>query len=50
VNEFARKFGGGGHARASGALIPGTIEEVRHTVVNAAREFVGSLEGASQLQ
>jgi len=41
VNEFARKFGGGGHARASGALIPGTIDEVRHTVVNAARDFVG---------
>ena len=43
VNEFARKFGGGGHARASGALIAGTIEEVRHTVVNAAREFVGAI-------
>jgi phosphoesterase RecJ-like protein len=43
VNEFARQFGGGGHARASGALIPGTLEEVRHTVVNAAREFVGAL-------
>lgn len=42
VNEFARRFGGGGHARASGALIPGTLEEVRHTVVNAAREFVGN--------
>ncbi|HEU4879851.1 MAG TPA: bifunctional oligoribonuclease/PAP phosphatase NrnA [Gemmatimonadaceae bacterium] len=44
VNEFARQFGGGGHARASGALIPGTMEEVRHTVVNAAREFVGALQ------
>jgi bifunctional oligoribonuclease and PAP phosphatase NrnA len=43
VNEFARQFGGGGHARASGALIPGTIEEVRHSVVNAAREFVGAV-------
>ncbi|HEX2722144.1 MAG TPA: bifunctional oligoribonuclease/PAP phosphatase NrnA [Gemmatimonadaceae bacterium] len=43
VNEFARQFGGGGHARASGALITGTIEEVRHSVVNAAREFVGSV-------
>lgn len=43
VNEFARQFGGGGHARASGALIPGTIDEVRHTVVNAAREFVGKI-------
>ena len=46
VNAFARQFGGGGHARASGALVPGTIDEVRHTVVNAAREFVGSLEKA----
>ncbi len=43
VNEFARKFAGGGHARAAGALIPGTIEEVRHSVVAAAREFVGSV-------
>lgn len=42
VNEFARKFGGGGHARASGALIPGTIEEVRHSVITAAREFVSA--------
>lgn len=41
VNEFARQFGGGGHAKAAGALIPGTIDEVRHSVVNAAREFVG---------
>jgi phosphoesterase RecJ-like protein len=43
VNEFARNFAGGGHARAAGALIPGTIEEVRHSVVTAAREFVGSV-------
>jgi len=42
VNEFARQFGGGGHARASGALIPGTIEEVKHEVIAAAREFVGA--------
>jgi phosphoesterase RecJ-like protein len=45
VNEFARRFAGGGHARAAGALIPGTMEEVRHTVVNEAREFVGKLAG-----
>ncbi len=43
VNDFARRFGGGGHARASGALIPGTIDEVRSSVVTAAREFVGSV-------
>ena len=44
VNEFARMFGGGGHARASGALIAGTLEEVRHNVIAAAREFVGAIE------
>ncbi len=41
VNEFARQFGGGGHAKASGALIPGTLDQVRERVVNAARAFVG---------
>ncbi|MEJ7900679.1 MAG: bifunctional oligoribonuclease/PAP phosphatase NrnA [Thermomicrobiales bacterium] len=40
VNVFAREFGGGGHARASGALIPGTLEEVRMQVVGKAREFL----------
>jgi bifunctional oligoribonuclease and PAP phosphatase NrnA len=40
VNKFARKFGGGGHARAAGALIEGPIERVRHDVVAAAREFL----------
>jgi len=44
VNEFARMFGGGGHARASGALIPGTLEEVRHNVIAAAREYLGETE------
>ncbi len=41
VNQFARRFGGGGHARASGALIAGTLDEVRDRVVAGAREFVG---------
>ena len=44
VNDFARLFGGGGHARAAGALIPGTLEEVKHDVIAAAREFVGAVE------
>jgi phosphoesterase RecJ-like protein len=44
VNDFARQFGGGGHARAAGALIAGTLEEVRHNVIAAAREFVGAVE------
>ena len=37
VNVFARKFGGGGHAKASGAMLPGTLDEVRDAVVEAAR-------------
>ena len=40
VNRFARQFGGGGHARASGALVAGTLEAVRDRVVLAAREFL----------
>lgn len=40
VNEFARKFGGGGHKRAAGALVPGTLEEVQHEVVSQARDFL----------
>ena len=41
VNRFARQFGGGGHAKAAGALIPGSLDEVRRTVVEAARRYVG---------
>ena len=44
VNRFAKQFGGGGHARASGALIPGTIDEVRERVVAAAREYVAAVD------
>lgn len=42
VNELARQFAGGGHAKASGALIPGTLEQVRERVIVAARGFVGT--------
>jgi bifunctional oligoribonuclease and PAP phosphatase NrnA len=41
VNRFARQFGGGGHAKAAGALIMGGLAEVRSTVIAAARDFVG---------
>jgi phosphoesterase RecJ-like protein len=40
VNSFARTFGGGGHARAAGALIEGSLEEVQHDVISKAREFL----------
>jgi phosphoesterase RecJ-like protein len=46
VNRFARQFGGGGHAKASGALITGPIEEVQARVVTAARQFIGVEQAA----
>jgi bifunctional oligoribonuclease and PAP phosphatase NrnA len=42
VNAFARQFGGGGHTRASGALVAGSLSEVRDTVVAAARTFLAA--------
>lgn len=41
VNLLARQFGGGGHAKASGALVPGTLDDVRERVLEAARQHVG---------
>ena len=43
VNAFARKFGGGGHARASGALIVGSMDDVRERVLADARAELASL-------
>ena len=40
VNAFARRFGGGGHAKASGAMLPGTLDQVRDLVVDAARTMI----------
>jgi phosphoesterase RecJ-like protein len=40
VNAFARRFGGGGHAKASGAMLPGTLDQVRDLVVEAARSML----------
>jgi phosphoesterase RecJ-like protein len=41
-NALARLFGGGGHARASGALIAGSMDDVREKVLAAARGHVGA--------
>ncbi|KAB3531336.1 DHH family phosphoesterase [Alkaliphilus serpentinus] len=38
VNEIAKAFGGGGHKKASGATLKGTIEEVRERVVEEVRK------------
>ena len=40
VNRIAQSFGGGGHTNASGAVIPGTIEEVAARVLAACRNLV----------
>ncbi len=37
VNTLARRFGGGGHARASGALVAGSLAEVESRVLGEAR-------------
>jgi phosphoesterase RecJ-like protein len=40
VHQLAQQFGGGGHAKASGALIAGTLEDVERAVLKAARAMV----------
>jgi bifunctional oligoribonuclease and PAP phosphatase NrnA len=43
VAEFAREFGGGGHTKAAGLSLPGSLAEVQATVLAAARTY---LDGA----
>ena len=43
VNELARSIGGGGHVRASGALVSGAIAQVREMVIARA---IAATEGA----
>jgi phosphoesterase RecJ-like protein len=40
VNALARAFGGGGHVKASGALVDGPLPEVRKKVLDAVRAAV----------
>jgi phosphoesterase RecJ-like protein len=43
VNVFARQFGGGGHAKAAGALIAGGLDDVCTRVIAAARVYLDAL-------
>jgi bifunctional oligoribonuclease and PAP phosphatase NrnA len=43
VNALAQGFGGGGHVRAAGALIPGRLDEVRSRVLESAVDVVRAL-------
>lgn len=40
VSAFAARFGGGGHAKASGASIVGSLDEVQREVLTAARRLL----------
>ena len=42
VAELARRFGGGGHTKAAGAAIQGTMDQVQQQVLEAARAYVRS--------
>ena len=41
VSPIAKQFGGGGHAAAAGADIPGVLNEVQPVVLKATREKLG---------
>jgi phosphoesterase RecJ-like protein len=40
ANEFAHQFGGGGHVKASGAMVEGSLEDVQKRVIAAARVYL----------
>lgn len=40
VNELAKRFGGGGHIKASGAMVPGPMESAVKAVLEATRKAV----------
>lgn len=42
AHVLAKTFGGGGHVRASGALIPGALADVKRNVLEAAREVLAA--------
>lgn len=48
VAAFAREFGGGGHTKAAGLSLPGSLAEVQETVLGAARTYLdGTRAGAA---
>lgn len=40
VQQFARRYGGGGHRKASGAMLAGALDVVRTQVVHDARAYL----------
>jgi phosphoesterase RecJ-like protein len=42
VARFAKEFGGGGHVKAAGLSLPGSMAEVQSTVLAQARVYLGN--------
>ncbi|MBA3556526.1 MAG: bifunctional oligoribonuclease/PAP phosphatase NrnA, partial [Gemmatimonadales bacterium] len=42
VAAFAKAFGGGGHTKAAGLALAGSLAEVQATILTAARDYLGS--------
>ncbi|MCG0275039.1 MAG: bifunctional oligoribonuclease/PAP phosphatase NrnA [Thermosediminibacteraceae bacterium] len=40
VSKIAEQFGGGGHARAAGCTIEGSLEEVEHSILSTVRKYL----------
>ena len=40
VAEFAKPFGGGGHTKAAGLALPGSLADVQSAVLTAARAYL----------
>jgi bifunctional oligoribonuclease and PAP phosphatase NrnA len=48
VAAFAKNYGGGGHTKAAGLSLVGSLAEVQSTVLTAAREYLGTNGAGSQ--
>lgn len=48
VAAFAKAYGGGGHTKAAGLSLTGSLAEVQATVLRAARAYLGSDGAGSQ--
>lgn len=44
VGEIATRFGGGGHAKAAGAIVAGNLSEVKNRVVMEAVKYIEALK------
>ena len=49
VAAFAKPYGGGGHTKAAGLSLTGSLAEVQAKVLKAAREYLGS-NGAAKVE